>query len=655
MNDSAFVKGIAKAQQGLASFGRGATLAGAAVSGAGAAILAPLGAMAVQFAAAGDAAGKASARIGISAETLQELKFAAEQSGGGVEDVEKAFGGLSKTVLNASRGSKNAVESLQDIGLAVSDLKGLDPEAQFLKTAEALSKVEDASKQGALAQQLFGRSGRQLLPMLQGGAAGIAALRKEARDLRIPLTNEEVKDAEALTDAINRLKQSATTAKNTIGAALARPLTVTLTAMAKVVATSIDWIRENKALFAGIAAGGAALVGIGAAITGLGIAATIGSAALGGVLAIISAIGAAAAFVASPIGLATAALVAGGAAWLKWTDAGKNFADFARQGFARAMEIGKEMIGGISDALAGGDLALAAKIGFAGLKLAIAEGFNAITNLIGGTAGDTLSATFKQLLDGDFAGAFKTAIDGMKAVFLNWASGVIATMTNVAKKIGEIWRGASEGIANTLNENASKGGLFGEVFGTLTGFDYSAEAERTKQLDAARDAMRKKLGITDAASDTSDAAFIGGIYDELQGNFEGMLDGWAGLAQDAADQATEDLKTKVREIGQVDTSDLAAQLAELRAQAAAVADAAKKEAAARIEGEGADVGVPDGKGAGIFGTFSSAALAALAGGISGPQDRILKANEATVEQLKAIKETEGKMLDALRDFGVTFR
>jgi phage-related protein len=91
------------------------------------------------------------------------------------------------------------------LGLNIQQLQTLSPEQQFLQMAQAISKVQDPSRQAALAMELFGRSGTQLLPMLQQGEAGIEALIAEARRLGIVMSEEDAKAAAEFTDAMNRL------------------------------------------------------------------------------------------------------------------------------------------------------------------------------------------------------------------------------------------------------------------------------------------------------------------------------------------------------------------------------------------------------------------------------------------------------------------
>ena len=62
------------------------------------------------------------------------------------------------------------------LGISVSDLQGISPEQQFQLFANALADVDDASTRAALAQDVFGRAGTELLPLFTQGEQGMAGL-----------------------------------------------------------------------------------------------------------------------------------------------------------------------------------------------------------------------------------------------------------------------------------------------------------------------------------------------------------------------------------------------------------------------------------------------------------------------------------------------
>ena len=116
---------------------------------------------------------------------------------------EKGVKRMQAVLLDAELGLKEATDVLDLLGLSLVDLQGLSPEEQFFTFANAIGAVEDASRRAALAQDVFGRSGTSLLPFFSQGVAGMAALRQEARELGVVLSQEDANAAAELNDAIN--------------------------------------------------------------------------------------------------------------------------------------------------------------------------------------------------------------------------------------------------------------------------------------------------------------------------------------------------------------------------------------------------------------------------------------------------------------------
>ena len=192
---------LAKVVKQLKKFAVGA----AKVIGVATAAVAAFGVASVKaFAAFGDSIHKMSARTGVGAAALTELKFAAEQSGASINDVEKAIKRMSVTLLDAGRGSKESADALASIGLSAAKLKGLSPELQFEAMMRGLRGVASATERAALAQKLFGRAGTTLLPMIND----MKALRVQAQKLGLVMSQEGVQAAADITDAINTVKNA---------------------------------------------------------------------------------------------------------------------------------------------------------------------------------------------------------------------------------------------------------------------------------------------------------------------------------------------------------------------------------------------------------------------------------------------------------------
>src|SRR5688500_8776097 len=131
VKNSALVKGLNFVKGQLQGLGKSIMRIGAGFTAMGAAIIGPLAAAGSHFGSVGGALDDMSNRTGIARSVLGELKFAAEQSGASLEDVEKATKKMAKVIVDADRGLESAKDSLALLGLSAADLKGKLPDEQL--------------------------------------------------------------------------------------------------------------------------------------------------------------------------------------------------------------------------------------------------------------------------------------------------------------------------------------------------------------------------------------------------------------------------------------------------------------------------------------------------------------------------------------------
>ena len=288
---------------------------GIAMTAAGAAILAFGVKSVLTFAQMGDEVAKMAKRTGFSTEALSELRHAAQLSGASLAGLEKASRTLSGAILDAGFGLETYVRSFDQLGLSYESLAKLSPEEQFMAVMEALAKVENESTRAALATDLFGRAGTQLLPMLADGAEGLADMRQEAHDLGIVFDLEAAKKAEAFNDAITKLKGAVSGIMIQVGGFIADALKPMIDTIKVVIAKIGDWMKEHPALAKVITT---ATMVIGALLVVLGPLLIM----LPGIIAALPLLGAAFAALIGPVGIVIAIIAAliaiGVLVWKNW-------------------------------------------------------------------------------------------------------------------------------------------------------------------------------------------------------------------------------------------------------------------------------------------------------------------------------------------------
>ena len=103
---------------------------------------------------------------GASIENLSALELMAGRTGTSFDTVGAALVKFNQTLQAATPGSA-AEQSLKAIGLNVADLKRLDPAEALRQTAVALSGFADDGNKARLVQDLFGKSVREVAPLLK--------------------------------------------------------------------------------------------------------------------------------------------------------------------------------------------------------------------------------------------------------------------------------------------------------------------------------------------------------------------------------------------------------------------------------------------------------------------------------------------------------
>jgi hypothetical protein len=170
-------------------------------------------------AAAGDAAVKTSQKLGLGIEAVQELEYAAKQSGSSLDTLK----------LGMQQLAKGGVK---------------DVEGELLKLADRFAAMPDGATKTKLALDKFGKSGVELIPMLNEGSAGIAALRARARELGIVIDGKTAKSMTKFGDDMADVKARLEGVKRSVVAAMLPALQRMLDGFGK-------WITANRELIAG--------------------------------------------------------------------------------------------------------------------------------------------------------------------------------------------------------------------------------------------------------------------------------------------------------------------------------------------------------------------------------------------------------------------
>lgn len=182
-NIADFTSGLSQATKQLGDFSKGVQDAlGEAAAALGIAFSADAAVSFTESILDGAAAlEKLSQETGDTVESLSDLQAAAKITG--VDDLSTALGRLAKSQADAQQGNQKAASVFQALGISISDVANLKPDQLFLKIADAMSGYADGATKSAAAQELMGRGAQNLIPLLDQGSAGFAALDDEVNQL----------------------------------------------------------------------------------------------------------------------------------------------------------------------------------------------------------------------------------------------------------------------------------------------------------------------------------------------------------------------------------------------------------------------------------------------------------------------------------------
>jgi hypothetical protein len=126
---------------------------------------------------------------GDSAEEMSKLRFAAEESGVSAETLAMALGKMSKAAATTAGEKK-----FEAIGISVKDMNGNMKSSSeiFTEVAGKLGGMANGVEKTNAIMQIFGRSGMELAPLLNQGAAGIEKFKEEAQKFGLVLSQDNL-------------------------------------------------------------------------------------------------------------------------------------------------------------------------------------------------------------------------------------------------------------------------------------------------------------------------------------------------------------------------------------------------------------------------------------------------------------------------------
>lgn len=137
-----------------------------------------------------------SQKIGVSVEALAGYKLAAEQSGTSLEGI-----GTAAKILNKNLADNDPL--LKQLGINATDANGA-----MIQLADLFASMPDGAQKTAIAMQLMGKSGTDMIPMLNGGGAALRGMLEQGQKI-YPITKQMAEQADKFNDQLAILKTQA--------------------------------------------------------------------------------------------------------------------------------------------------------------------------------------------------------------------------------------------------------------------------------------------------------------------------------------------------------------------------------------------------------------------------------------------------------------
>jgi len=199
LNTAEFQSGLKGAMAGLEKVKDAAKVVGVAILAAGTA----MAYMTKKSIDNMDKLAKQAQMAGVTTESLSALAYAADLAGVSQDTLVLSMAKLSKGMSDAAMNTGEALKGFNALNIDYKNLESTDE--AMLQISERFAGMADGANKTAIAMSLFGRSGAQLIPLLNGGRDGVEKLRAEAEKLGLVIGGDTTKSAEQFNDSLTQL------------------------------------------------------------------------------------------------------------------------------------------------------------------------------------------------------------------------------------------------------------------------------------------------------------------------------------------------------------------------------------------------------------------------------------------------------------------
>lgn len=203
---SALGSSIVSGAKTIGKVGVGAFVAlGSAIGGATTALISN----AKETASYADNIDKMSQKMGFTTDAFQEWDFIMQHNGSSIEAVKGS-------IIKLDKALESDTDAWERLGLSQEELLNMSSEEKFEATVKALQGVTDETEKAQLAQEVFGKSYQEMMPLLNQSAEATEEMKQQVHDLGGVMSEDAVKAGAQYKDSLQNLKTALTGAKNNL-------------------------------------------------------------------------------------------------------------------------------------------------------------------------------------------------------------------------------------------------------------------------------------------------------------------------------------------------------------------------------------------------------------------------------------------------------
>lgn len=172
----------------------------------------------------------------ITTDELQKMRYASNLLDVDVDTMTGSITKLTNNMESARDGSKTLTDQFKKLGIRITDSRGnlRDANQVFYEAIDALGKVKNETERDALAMDLFGKSAKDLNPLIEAGSDKLKELGIQAENMGMVMGQGELDKLGKFNDVFEEMGKQTDALKNSLGLALLPILTGLFEAISKI-------------------------------------------------------------------------------------------------------------------------------------------------------------------------------------------------------------------------------------------------------------------------------------------------------------------------------------------------------------------------------------------------------------------------------------